>query len=38
MSTSIRSRLMMLVLVSISGVWGVALVTSYNQAKREIGE
>ncbi|WP_460902690.1 ATP-binding protein [Paraburkholderia jirisanensis] len=38
MPKSIRSRLMVLVLVSISVVWGVALVTSYNQAKREIGE
>ncbi|MGH8779992.1 ATP-binding protein [Paraburkholderia sp.] len=34
----IRRRLMLLVLVSISIVWGVALLSSYRQASREVGE
>ncbi|WP_233830317.1 ATP-binding protein [Paraburkholderia sp. ZP32-5] len=38
MSPSIRRRLVLLVLASIAIVWGVALVTSYRQATREVGE
>ncbi|MFP3564473.1 ATP-binding protein [Paraburkholderia sp. SIMBA_030] len=35
---SIRRRLMLLILVSIALIWGVALVSSYRQATREVGE
>ncbi|MFM0593451.1 ATP-binding protein [Paraburkholderia dilworthii] len=38
MSPSIRRRLVLLVLASIVLVWGVALITSYGQAKREVSE
>ncbi|MEA3091648.1 MAG: two-component system, OmpR family, sensor histidine kinase QseC [Caballeronia sp.] len=38
MSPSIRRRLVLLVLASIVLIWGVALVSSYRQAKHEIGE
>ncbi|NML31141.1 ATP-binding protein [Paraburkholderia antibiotica] len=38
MGPSIRRRLALLVLASIALVWGVALVTSYRQATREVGE
>ncbi|MFM0320720.1 ATP-binding protein [Paraburkholderia nemoris] len=38
MSASIRRRLMMLVLASIVLIWGIALISSYRQATREVGE
>lgn len=38
MGASIRRRLALLVLASILLVWGVALVTSYRQAEREVSE
>ncbi|CAN7706902.1 ATP-binding protein [Caballeronia sp. dw_19] len=38
MSPSIRRRLVLLVLASIVLIWGIALVSSYRQAKHEIGE
>ncbi|WP_175052908.1 ATP-binding protein [Paraburkholderia sediminicola] len=38
MSASIRRRLMLLVLASIALIWGIALITSYRQATREVGE
>ncbi|MFM0068855.1 ATP-binding protein [Paraburkholderia aspalathi] len=38
MSASIRRRLMMLVLTSIVLIWGIALISSYRQATREVGE
>ncbi|MFL9862231.1 ATP-binding protein [Paraburkholderia madseniana] len=38
MSASIRRRLMMLVLASIVLMWGIALISSYRQATREVGE
>lgn len=37
MSASIRWRLVLLVLASIVLIWGIALLTSYRQAKREVG-
>ncbi|MFM0740204.1 ATP-binding protein [Paraburkholderia xenovorans] len=37
-SASIRRRLVLLVLASIVLIWGIALVSSYRQAKREVGE
>lgn len=36
--SSIRRRLMLLILVSIALIWGVALVSSYRQATREVSE
>lgn len=36
MSASIRHRLMMLVLTSIALIWGIALISSYRQATREV--
>jgi two-component system sensor histidine kinase QseC len=38
MGASIRRRLVLLVLTSIALVWGVALVSSYRQATREVAE
>ena len=38
MSASIRRRLMMLVLASIVLIWGIALISSYRQATREVSE
>ncbi|CAE6858291.1 Sensor protein QseC [Paraburkholderia domus] len=38
MSASIRRRLMLLVLTSIVLIWGIALISSYRQATREVGE
>jgi two-component system sensor histidine kinase QseC len=38
MSASIRRRLVLLVLTSIVMIWGIALVSSYRQAKNEVGE
>ncbi|NML97264.1 two-component sensor histidine kinase [Paraburkholderia sp. RP-4-7] len=38
MSASIRRRLVLLVLTSIVLIWGIALVSSYRQAKNEVGE
>ncbi|NIF51286.1 ATP-binding protein [Burkholderia sp. Ax-1724] len=38
MGPSIRRRLVLLVLASIALVWGIALVSSYRQASREVGE
>jgi two-component system, OmpR family, sensor histidine kinase QseC len=38
MSASIRRRLVLLVLASIVLIWGIALISSYRQAKREVGE
>ncbi|MFM0724708.1 ATP-binding protein [Paraburkholderia strydomiana] len=38
MGASIRRRLMLLVLASIVLIWGIALVSSYRQATREVGE
>jgi two-component system sensor histidine kinase QseC len=38
MGPSIRRRLSLLVLASIALVWGVALLSSYRQASREVGE
>ena len=38
MSASIRRRLVLLVLASILLIWGIALISSYRQAKREVGE
>jgi len=38
MSASIRRRLVLLVLSSIVLIWGIALVSSYRQAKNEVGE
>jgi two-component system sensor histidine kinase QseC len=38
MSASIRRRLVLLVLTSIVLIWGIALISSYRQAKREVGE
>ena len=38
MAASIRRRLMLLVLASIVLVWGIALMSSYRQATREVGE
>lgn len=38
MGPSIRRRLSLLVLASIALVWGIALVSSYRQASREVGE
>ncbi|MFM0071471.1 ATP-binding protein [Paraburkholderia sediminicola] len=38
MSASIRRRLMMLVLTSIVLIWGIALISSYRQATREVAE
>nr|WKF55756.1 Sensor protein QseC [Paraburkholderia busanensis] len=38
MSASIRRRLVLLVLASIALVWGVALLTSYAQARAEVSE
>lgn len=38
MSASIRRRLMLLVLTSIALIWGIALISSYRQATREVAE
>ncbi|MFM0632579.1 ATP-binding protein [Paraburkholderia xenovorans] len=38
MGASIRRRLVLLVLTSIALVWGIALVSSYRQATREVAE
>ncbi|NPT60234.1 ATP-binding protein [Paraburkholderia elongata] len=38
MSASIRRRLMLLVLTSIALIWGIALISSYRQATREVSE
>ncbi len=38
MGASIRRRLVLLVLASIVLMWGIALVSSYRQATREVGE
>jgi two-component system sensor histidine kinase QseC len=38
MGASIRRRLVLLVLASIVLIWGIALVSSYRQATREVGE
>lgn len=38
MSASIRQRLVLLVLTSIVLIWGIALISSYRQASREVGE
>ncbi|MEA3130505.1 MAG: two-component system, OmpR family, sensor histidine kinase QseC, partial [Paraburkholderia sp.] len=38
MSASIRRRLVLLVLTSIVMIWGIALMSSYRQATREVGE
>lgn len=38
MGASIRRRLVLLVLASIALVWGIALVSSYQQATREVSE
>jgi two-component system, OmpR family, sensor histidine kinase QseC len=38
MSASIRRRLVLLVLASIVLIWGIALISSYRQAKREVNE
>lgn len=38
MSASIRRRLVLLVLTSIVLIWGIALISSYRQAKNEVGE
>jgi two-component system sensor histidine kinase QseC len=37
-SASIRQRLVLLVLASIVLIWGIALISSYRQASREVGE
>ncbi|WP_345810670.1 ATP-binding protein [Paraburkholderia sp. PREW-6R] len=37
-SASIRQRLVLLVLASIVLIWGIALMSSYRQATREVGE
>jgi len=38
MTKSIRQRLMLLVLASVVAVWAITLITSYRQAKHEVGE
>ena len=38
MSASIRRRLVLLVLTSIVLIWGIALISSYRQAKNEVSE
>ena len=38
MPASIRRRLMLLILTSIVLIWGIALISSYLQAKREVSE
>jgi two-component system sensor histidine kinase QseC len=38
MSASIRRRLVLLVLTSIVLIWGIALISSYRQASREVGK
>ena len=38
MTRSIRRRLMLLVLASVTIVWAVTLITSYRQAEHEVGE
>ena len=38
MGASIRRRLVLLVLASIALIWGIALVSSYRQATREVSE
>src|SRR5258708_12051072 len=38
MSASIRRSMMMLVLTSIAVIWGIALISSYRQATREVSK